>query len=63
LAHLIAQVTSREAESTSGKLVRLPYSRSSFERVGHEVGKEYMQRRRTLEPRLIEALEVPTEAR
>jgi hypothetical protein len=63
MAHLIAQVTSREAESTSGELVRLPYSRSSFERVGHEVGKEYMQRRRTLEPRLIEALEVPAEAR
>jgi hypothetical protein len=38
-------------------------SRSSFERVGHEVGKEYMQRRQALEPRLIEALEVPAEAR
>jgi hypothetical protein len=38
-------------------------ARPARKRVGHEVGKEYMQRRRTLEPRLIEALEVPAEAR
>ena len=40
MAHLLAQGTSREAQATSEELLRLPYSRSSFERVGHEVGKE-----------------------
>ena len=41
MAHLLAQGTSREAHATSEELPRLPYSRSSFERGGHEVGKEY----------------------
>jgi hypothetical protein len=41
MAYLIAQGTSREAEATGRELARLPYSRSSFERVGHEVGTLY----------------------
>ena len=41
MAYLLAQGTSREAEATGRELARLPYSRSSFERVGHEVGALY----------------------
>jgi hypothetical protein len=63
MAHLIAQGTSREAHATSEELLRLPCSRSSFERVGHEVGKESLRRRRQIEPGLVEALEIPAEAR
>jgi hypothetical protein len=62
MAHLLAQGTSREAHTTSEELLRLPYSRSSFERVGHEVGKEYLRRRRQIEPQLIRAFEIPVEA-
>lgn len=35
MAHLLAQGTSREAEATGRELARLPYSRLSFEQVGH----------------------------
>jgi hypothetical protein len=63
MAHLLAQGTSREAHATSEELLRLPYSRSSFERVGHEVGKEYLRRRRQIEPQLIRAFEIPADAR
>lgn len=63
MAHLLGQGTSREAKATSVELLRLPYSRCSFERVAHAVGEEYVRRRRQVEPRLIEALEIPPEAR
>jgi hypothetical protein len=53
-AHLVSQVTSREAEATGRELMRLPYSRSSIERVGHAVGAEYLSRREHMEPKLIE---------
>jgi len=39
--------------------MRLPYSRSSIERVGHAVGAEYLSRREHVEPKLIEAYELP----
>jgi len=59
VAHLVAQVTSREACATSRELMRLPYSRCSIERVGHAVGAEYLKRREQVEPLLIEAYEIP----
>jgi hypothetical protein len=59
IAHLVSQVTSREAEATGRELMRLPYSRSSIERVGHAVGAEYLSRREHVEPKLIETCELP----
>ena len=62
MAHLLQQGTSREAEATAGQMSRLPYSRSSFERVGHEVGALYVQDNLRVEQALIEAYQVPQEA-
>lgn len=59
MAHLLAQGTSREAHTTSAELLRLPYSRSSFERVGHAVGDQFTSRRGTVEPRLIREMHLP----
>lgn len=39
--------------------MRLPYSRSSIERVGHAVGAEHLSRREQVEPKRIEACELP----
>jgi hypothetical protein len=63
MAHLIQQGTSREAEATAGQLRVLPYSRSSFERVGHAVGRRYVERAPAIERALIEDEDVPPEAR
>jgi hypothetical protein len=63
MAYLLQQGTSREAEATARELGRLPYSRSSFERVGHEVGKKYVGQHQQVEEALIEAYEVPREIR
>jgi hypothetical protein len=63
MAYLIAQGTSREAEATGRELARLPYSRSSFERVGHEVGTLYRRAQPRIEEALIQAYAVPAEAR
>jgi hypothetical protein len=62
VAYLIAQGTSREAESIGRELTRLPYSRSSFERVGHEVGTLYRRAQPRIEEALIQAYAVPAEA-
>lgn len=59
MARLLAQGTSREAEETARELGRLPYSRSSFERVGHAVGEAYVMQHQHIEQLLIEAYEVP----
>jgi len=63
MSHLLALGTSREASATCEELLRLPYGRSSFERVGHAVGAEYLRRRELVESHLIERFELPEETR
>jgi hypothetical protein len=62
MAHQLQQGTSREAETTAQMLGRLPYARSSFERVGQEVGRQYIAVRTDLEEVLMEEYTVPTAA-
>jgi hypothetical protein len=62
MAHQLQQGTSREAETTARLLGRLPYSRSSFESVGHEMGRRYTAGRADIEEVLIEGYAVPAEA-
>jgi hypothetical protein len=63
MAFLLQQGTSREAEKTAQQLGRVPYSRSSFERVGHAVGALYEALHAPIEDALIEEYQVPKEAR
>jgi hypothetical protein len=56
---LLARGTSREAEHIAQALGRLPYSRSSFERVGHSIGELYVRRNTEIDQLLIEEFEVP----
>lgn len=63
MAHLLQQGPSREAQATAQELGRLPYCRSSFERVGHAVGRIYTGVRERVERDLIEAYEVPRAAK
>jgi hypothetical protein len=62
MAYQLQQGTSREAEETAQRLGRLPYSRSSFESVGHEVGRQYAAGRTDIEEALSEEEELPAEA-
>lgn len=62
MAHLIARGTSREAETTAERLGVLPYSRSSFERIGHAVGVELVSRHHEIEEALIQGFEISPEA-
>jgi len=62
MAYQLQQGTSREAEATARMLGRLPYSRSSFESVGHEVGRQYTAVHADIEEALIEGYAVPEEA-
>lgn len=63
MAHAVQQGTSREAEATAGEYGRLPYSRSSFERVAHLVGALAVADHQDIEDALIDAYDVPAEAR
>lgn len=62
MAHEVQKATSREAEASAREAGRLPYSRSSFERVGHAVGALYAPAHAEVESALIEAYDVPVEA-
>lgn len=62
MARAMAQGTSREAEATAKSQCRLPYSRSSFERVGHAVGALYVKNNIDVEQKLIEVYQVPAQA-
>ncbi len=63
MAFLLQQGTSREAQATASELGRLPYSRSSFERVGHAVAAAYVGDHQRVEEMLIEAFAVPRSVR
>lgn len=62
MAYLLQQGTSREAEQTARRLGRLPYSRSSFDDVGHRVGRSLVNRHQAIEQTLIESFAVPAGA-
>jgi len=63
MAHAVQQGTSREAEATAKEFGRLPYSRASFERVAHVAGALAVADHQDIEDALIDAYEVPAEAR
>ena len=63
MAHAVQQGTSREAEATAKEFGRLPYSRASFERVAHVAGALAAAGHQDIEDALIDAYEVPAEAR
>jgi hypothetical protein len=63
MAHLLQQGTPREAEETAQRVGRLPYSRSSFDRIGHAVGQLYGAKKTEIDDALIVALEIPAAAR
>jgi hypothetical protein len=62
MAHQLQQGTAREAEATARLLGRLPYSRSSFESVGQEVGRQYTAVQADIEEELIEEYQIPAGA-
>lgn len=59
MAHRLARGTSREAAEASVVERTLPYSRSSFEGVGHAVGVAMRDRRVEIEEVLIAEMELP----
>lgn len=63
MAHEVQKGTSREAEATAREYGRVPYSRSSFEHVAHVVGALAVADHKDIEDVLIEAYEVPQDAR
>jgi len=63
IAHEVQQGTSREAEATAREYGRVPYSRASFEKVAHLVGALAVADHQDIEDALIDAYEVPEEAR
>lgn len=62
MAHRLARGPSREAASASAVERTLPYSRSSFEHVGHVVGEAMRDHRVDIEDALIDELQIPKDA-
>lgn len=63
MAYRLARGTSREAEQASKIEGTLPYSHSSFEKIGHAVGAEMVSKRIEIEEALVAELEIPRRAR
>jgi hypothetical protein len=63
MAHHVQRGTAREAEASAIEIGRLVYSKSSFDRVAHEVGELYGARNDDIEDALIVAYEPPKQAR
>ena len=63
MSHEVQKGTSREAEATALEYGLLPYSRSSFERVAHLVGALAVADHQDIEDVLIDAYEIPQQAR
>jgi hypothetical protein len=59
MAQRLAIGTSREAAATSELERRLPYSRTSFEEVGHLVGEAVVSQREDIEQRLVDEMVTP----
>lgn len=62
IAFLVQMGTSRESAAIAQQMGRLPYDRSTFERVAHQVGARHVADHPAIEQHLIEATEVPVEA-
>jgi hypothetical protein len=63
MAHHVQRGTPREAEEGAAEMGRLLYSKSSFDRVTHEVGDLYAARQVEIEDALITGYDPPAEAR
>lgn len=63
MSHEVQKGTSREAEASAQEYGLLPYSRSSFETVAHLVGALAVADHQDIEDVLIDAYEIPQEAR
>jgi len=62
MAHYLQLGTSREAVQAPKQVGRLPYSRASFERVPHQVGRLWLERHADIEDDLIKDFVIPREA-
>jgi hypothetical protein len=62
MGYLLQQGTAREAAATARVMGRMPYARTSFERVGHAVSAQYLGRQATIDAELSEAYELPPQA-
>ena len=63
MAHHVQGGTAREAELRVAEMGRLPYSRSSFDRVAHAVGELYADRHVDIEDAMLTAYELPAEVK
>lgn len=62
MAFLLQQGTSREAEAAAKMSGRLCYSRTSFERIPHDVAERYLIHQADIEDLTIQAFEIPEHA-